>query len=111
MSGLRLFACRACGHVWQFRRALCPACAAHDPDVREASGEGTIWSFTVVHRAPTPEEDVPGGYGIALVSLREGARVMARSTRTDLATGDAVRVEAVGSRLLVSPVSTDPPAG
>lgn len=100
MSGVRLLSCTACGHVWQFSRALCPTCATPEPQEIDAGGEGTVWSVTVVHRAPTPEDDVPGGYGIALISLREGARVMARTASIDLEIGDAVRVEAAGSRLL-----------
>lgn len=91
MSGVALFRCRSCGHHWQFRRASCPACGAADPEPVEAEGHGTVWSVTAVHRAPTPELDVPGGYGIALVTLDEGARVMARAP-TDLAIGMRVTV-------------------
>lgn len=91
MSGIALLACRACGHVWQFRRVLCPACAATDIETIEAKGGGTVWSATSVHRAPTPDLDVPGGYGIALVTLDEGPRVMTRGP-TDLAIGERVTV-------------------
>lgn len=89
MSSVALFRCRACGHHWQFRRALCPVCAATDPESVTASGQGTVWSVTIVHRAPTPDLDVPGGYGIALVTLEEGVRVMTRAA-TDLAIGTRV---------------------
>jgi uncharacterized OB-fold protein len=41
----------------------------------EASGKGTIYSFTVVHRAPAQFADsVP--YVVALVDLAEGVRMM-----------------------------------
>ena len=101
MSGVALFRCRSCGHHWQFRRALCPACAEADPKPVEAEGHGAVWSVTVVHRAPTPELDVPGGYGIALVTLDEGARVMARAP-TDLAIGTRVLVHARDGLLFAS---------
>ncbi|QCK84354.1 DNA-binding protein [Phreatobacter aquaticus] len=101
MSGVALFRCRSCGHHWQFRRALCPACAEADPEPVEAEGHGTVWSVTVVHRAPTPELDVPSGYGIALVTLDEGARVMARAP-TELATGMRVLVHARDGLLFAS---------
>lgn len=91
MSAIPLLACRACGHRWQFQRAVCPACAAADPQVVEASGGGTVWSITTVHRAPMPELDMPGGYGIALVTLDEGPRVMCRAP-TGLAICERVNV-------------------
>ncbi|MBL8567691.1 MAG: OB-fold domain-containing protein [Phreatobacter sp.] len=91
MSGIALLKCRTCGHHWQFSRATCPACAAIDPQPAEASGSGTVWSVTTVHRAPLPEWDVPGGYGIALVTLDEGARIMCRADK-GLAIGERVVV-------------------
>lgn len=91
MSGPLLQSCRACGHVWQFRRACCPACATAGPEAVMAGGGGTVWSVTTVLRAPLPERDVPGGYGIALVTLDEGPRIMCRS-EAGLAIGDRVRV-------------------
>lgn len=91
MSGIALLACRACGHIWQFPRAMCPACAATDIEAIEAGGGGMVWSATSVHRAPTPDLDVPGGYGIALVTLDEGPRVMTRGP-TDLVIGERVTV-------------------
>ncbi|QCI69054.1 OB-fold domain-containing protein [Phreatobacter stygius] len=72
---------------------MCPACAATDIAVVEAKGGGTVWSATSVHRAPTPDLDVAGGYGIALVTLDEGPRIMARAP-TDLVIGERVTVRA-----------------
>lgn len=94
MTRVMLLACRACGHRWQFRRAACPACGAAGPEPVEAAGGGTVWSATVVHRAPLPEWQVEGGYGIALVTLDEGPRIMCRGPVT-LAIGERVRVEMV----------------
>jgi uncharacterized OB-fold protein len=94
MSGIRLLHCRACGHHWQFRRAACPSCAAVDPEAIDAQGGGTVWSATSVHRAPLPEWDVPGGYGIALVTLDEGPRIMCRAP-AGIRIGARVHLEAV----------------
>jgi uncharacterized protein len=91
MSAIALQSCRACGRVWQFRRAMCPACAATDIAPAEAAGSGTVWSVTTVRRAPSPDLDQPGGYGIALVTLDEGVRIMTRAPR-DLAIGERVTV-------------------
>lgn len=93
MRSVGLLSCRACGKTWQFHRAACPACAAVDIEAIEASGLGVIWSATTVFRAPTAEENLPGGYGIVLVDLLEGARVMARGP-AGLAIGEKVRVAA-----------------
>jgi uncharacterized OB-fold protein len=94
MSGIDLLTCRACGHRWQFRRAACPACGAADPEPMVAAGGGSVWSVTTVHRAPLPEWDVPGGYGIALVTLDEGVRIMCRAV-AGLAIGDRVALTIV----------------
>ena len=40
------------------------------------SGQGTIYSYTVVHRAPPGFADAP--YVVALVELAEGPRMMTR---------------------------------
>jgi uncharacterized OB-fold protein len=92
MTGVMLQSCGACGRSWQFRRSACPACGSSSPSEVEAGG-GTVWSVTTVLRAPLPELDVPGGYGIALVTLDEGPRIMCRA-EAGLAIGDRVRVAA-----------------
>jgi uncharacterized OB-fold protein len=68
--------CNACGAVIHYPRALCPSCLADDLEFRTASGKGTIYAFTVVHRAgnPTMETRVP--YVVALVELEEGTRML-----------------------------------
>ena len=91
MTRPMLQSCGACGHCWQFRRAACPACAALEPREIEAGGGGSVWSVTAVLRAPLPELDVPGGYGIALVTLDEGPRIMCRA-EPGIAIGDRVWV-------------------
>ncbi|WP_296577877.1 OB-fold domain-containing protein [Phreatobacter sp.] len=91
MSGPMLQSCRTCRHGWQFQRAACPACGAQDIVAAESGGGGTVWSVTTVLRAPLPELDMPGGYGIALVTLDEGPRIMCRSA-PGLAIGERVQV-------------------
>jgi uncharacterized OB-fold protein len=55
----------------------CPYCSHIGHDVVEASGEGTVYSWIVVHRAfhPAFAGDVP--YTVAMVDLAEGPRVVA----------------------------------
>lgn len=43
---------------------------------REASGRGTVYSFTVTYRSPIPVKGIKP-YVVALVELEEGVRIMA----------------------------------
>lgn len=68
--------CKACGHSQFPPRLTCTACHGADLDWLPSSGRGTVYSFTVVHRAPLEsfKSDVP--YVIAIVALEEGVRAM-----------------------------------
>lgn len=59
-----------CGHAQHYPRELCTRCGGTDLAFAEASGRGTVDSFTVVHRAPSP--DVETSYVVARVRLAEG---------------------------------------
>ena len=56
----------------------CPYCAASESTVVEASGNGSIYSWIVVHRAfdPAFHGDLP--YTLATIDLEEGGRTVAR---------------------------------
>ena len=49
---------------------LCPRCGARDLAWEESAGGGTVYSATTVHSRE-------GEYGLCLVDLDEGVRVMA----------------------------------
>lgn len=68
--------CPACGHSQFPPRLTCTACHGAALEWRQSSGRGTVYSFTVVHRAPSDDfkADVP--YVIAIVALEEGVRAM-----------------------------------
>ncbi len=74
---LALQRCRACRTFRFYPRALCPECLDDDVEWVAASGRGTVYSYTVCHRAAAPAfaERVP--YIIALIDLDEGVRIMA----------------------------------
>ena len=73
---LLLQRCDACGQVQFYPRALCSGCLSSDLSWQKATGGGTVYSYTVVHRPPTPAfaNDVP--YVVALIDLDEGVRMM-----------------------------------
>lgn len=66
--------CRVCGIHQHYPRNICTACGALDPEHVEASGRGTVYSYTIVNRAPDPAFEPP--YVVALVRLDEGPVVL-----------------------------------
>lgn len=82
---LRLPRCRACRTVIWYPRGMCPECHATDIEWLDASGRGSIYSFTVVHRG-----GYAGGepYVLAYVELDEGPRMM-----TNIVTDDHASLE------------------
>jgi uncharacterized OB-fold protein len=91
---LVLACCDACGTVIWYPKTYCPDCGGLSVTWKDASGNGTIYSFTVVHRAPAAFGDaVP--FVIAYVELDEGPRVLTNIVGCDphqVSIGQAVRV-------------------
>jgi uncharacterized OB-fold protein len=52
----------------------CPTCGAPEWDTVEASGEGTVFSYVVMHHPPFPAFAPP--YAVALIELAEGVRMV-----------------------------------
>lgn len=88
---LRIQRCDDCGEHVFYPRAVCPRCGGDRLDWVTARGEGTVHSFTVVHRAaPVGFADaVP--YTVGLVDLDEGVRLMA-SLETGACIGQRVHL-------------------
>jgi len=74
--------CRACTATHFPRTDSCPYCAADEPEPVELSRHGALWAWTAV-TAPPPGYvgDVP--YGVGVVELPEGVRVIGRLTEPD----------------------------
>jgi uncharacterized OB-fold protein len=71
--------CEACQQFVFYPRSHCPHCFSEQLAWAQASGKGTIYSYTVVHQAYGPfAKHVP--FVVAIVELREGARMMSRIT-------------------------------
>lgn len=94
--------CEDCGKPHLFPRGRCPHCGSARLGWREASGCGEIYSFSVVHRPPTPAFAPDAPYTIAIVKLAEGPHLMGRLQ----APPDAARIG-----LPVRIAFTDGPAG
>ncbi|WAU85987.1 bifunctional MaoC family dehydratase N-terminal/OB-fold nucleic acid binding domain-containing protein [Streptomyces sp. Qhu-G9] len=52
----------------------CNACGGMEWDTVEAAGEGTVYSYVVMHHPPFPAFDPP--YAVGLVELAEGVRMI-----------------------------------
>jgi len=92
---LMLQRCTACAAVRFLPAYLCPACWSEGVEWFQASGQGRVATFAVVHRAPLPAfaEKVP--YVVALIDLDEGPRMMSNILGEDaleVAIGDPVEV-------------------
>ncbi len=92
---LLLRQCTACGARHFPPRHLCPKCWSHALEWIPATGQGVIYSFTVMHRSPTPEFVKRVPYVVALIDLAEGPRMMANVV------GDDALQTCVGDRVSV----------
>jgi uncharacterized OB-fold protein len=69
--------CDACGRTVFYPRWVCPHCSADRLVWERASGQGTVYSYTVVHQAYGPFAG-QSPFVIALVDLDEGVRMLTR---------------------------------
>ena len=81
--------CTDCSAFHFYPRSLCPHCGSAQLEWTACSGHAQVYSYTVVHRAPSPAfaADVP--YVVATVKLAEGPHLM---TRIRACAPDAVRI-------------------
>ncbi len=77
-TGFALPRCADCGRFHFYPRPACPCCRSTNVAPSAASGHGTIYSYSVVHRAPSAafKADVP--YVIAIIATDEGPHLMSR---------------------------------
>jgi uncharacterized OB-fold protein len=90
--------CLACQQVHYYPRAICPFCGSDRTEWQQASGHGSIYSWSVMRRAEVP-------YAIAYVTLEEGVTMMTNIVDCDL---DGIRI---GQRVRVvfKPTEGGPP--
>ena len=91
-------ACTDCGKAHWYPRAICPHCFSEKTEWRESSGRGTIYSVSVMKRAPEV-------YAVAYVTLEEGPTMMTNIVDCDF---DTV---AIGQKVTVTwrPTKDDGP--
>lgn len=94
--------CTGCGTAQTLARLACCRCGGLQLAWRDACGFGTVHAVTVVERAPSEAFRALVPYTLLLVTLDEGARVMAHG-EPGLAIGERVRArpwQAAGLALL-----------
>jgi uncharacterized OB-fold protein len=90
--------CNACGKTYYYPRALCPFCFSDKTGLQQASGNGSIYTYSVMRRTPVP-------YAIGYVTLAEGPTIMTNIVDCDL---DGIKIgQAV--KLVLKPSDGGPP--
>jgi|HubBroStandDraft_1064217.scaffolds.fasta_scaffold231330_2 uncharacterized protein len=91
VEALAYQSCDACGERWYFRRDFCPRCGSTQVATRVSNCVGSVYAATVVVRAPSPERRERAPYGICLIDLDEGVRVMTHA-EPGIGIGSRVRI-------------------
>jgi len=85
--------CSTCGGFVWLPKLACPVCRTETLVWTDASGEGELYSYVVVHRSLTP--GLAGPYVVAVVTLAEGPRfftTLVDIPHTDVRIGMPVRI-------------------
>jgi len=104
---LRVQRCRGCDH-WRWTPLLaCPRCWSEDCEWAPTAGQGSIYSFTVVHRPVDPAR-FPSPYVLAIVELDEGPRMLTNivdcpPNEVEIGMRVAVRFERIDDEISVYP--------
>ena len=94
---LWLRSCNDCGNAYFYPRDISPCCFSRNTTWVQASGNATLYTYAIVHRAPHPGfvQDVP--FVPAIVELEEGPRmptniVIDEPTQENLQIGMSLKV-------------------
>lgn len=80
--------CRQCAAYVFIPQPCCNRCQSTELDWVASSGRGKVYSFSVVHRAPRPQFEVP--YIVAVIELEEGWHMLSNVLECPL---DAMAVD------------------
>lgn len=76
--------CTACGKLQFYPRPFCISCLNEPLTWVEASGRGTIYTFTINHRPANEYMRDKTPYAVAAVDLDEGVRMLANVVQSDI---------------------------
>lgn len=75
---VRVQRCRSCGAAQLYPRARCRSCWSDRLTWEDAVGDGTVWTWTVVHRPGHAAWQTEAPYAVVVVELAEGPRLTTR---------------------------------
>jgi uncharacterized OB-fold protein len=75
--------CKSCDKTYFYPRDICPICFSRDTDWIQSDGKGTLHTFAIVHRGPTPAFRDKAPYVTAVVELQGGARMPTNLVEVD----------------------------
>ena len=95
---LKFQRCDDCDEVVFYPRPHCPQCGGTNLSWNTSSGEGTVYTFSVVRQNRNPAFADLGAYAVAYVDVDEGFRMLTNivgvdDPTQDVAIGQRVRVE------------------
>ena len=102
---LLIAGCGACGKVHHYPRPFCPHCWSDDVRPVQASGTGTLYTYSTVYANDLPPFRDRLPYVAAIVELAEGPRVM---TTIEGGGPDGLRV-GIAVTAFFRPVDADDP--
>ena len=74
--------CTSCGVHQFYPRAMCVSCGG-DTEWVEASGRGTLHTFTIIRQNRSPAFAALSPYAVGIVELDEGVRMMSNIVECD----------------------------
>ncbi|MCU1344057.1 MAG: hypothetical protein JWL70_323 [Acidimicrobiia bacterium] len=92
---LVIMRCNACGDAYMYPRPFCPKCWSDDVSWEDASGRGTVYTYSTVFMNDLPPFGSRLPYVAAAIDLEEGPRIMSNLVEcdpADLRVGMAVEV-------------------
>ena len=97
--------CTTCDRAYFYPRDICPfpECFSRDTEWVQSSGRGTLHTFAIVHRAPTPAFRGKVPFITAVVELEEGARIPTNLVGIEFAE-DEIRPESIQCGMAVEVV-------
>lgn len=76
--------CLDCGEVVFHPRAICPYCLKENLEWKESNGKGRIYSFSVIHRAPSEKWQDKVPYALGIVEMEEGYYIFTEFVNVDV---------------------------
>lgn len=80
---LMLQRCTECATTQYYPRAICTNCGSGNIEWVASAGKGTVYSYTVIHRAPSAAFSKYTPYVLAIIQLNEGPRMMSNIVDCD----------------------------